>query len=51
MADYRKMYAVLFNAITRALEQLERRNVTGAEEILRKAQMDTEEIYMETGDS
>lgn len=38
MADYKKMYHVLFNALTDVIEQLQ------------KAQEKTEEIYIETTD-
>ena len=48
MTDYKKMYAVLFNAITGALEHLDGKDMEAAEEILRKAQIETEKIYMET---
>lgn len=50
MADYRKMYTVLFNAITNALECLEGNDTAGILRILTKAQADTEEIYLETDD-
>ena len=35
---YQKMYSTLFNAITDALEQLERKNISSAEDILKAAQ-------------
>ena len=47
MADYQKMYLLLFNAVTDALELLERGEVTLSAETLRSAQCSCEEIYME----
>ena len=40
--NYEKMYHLLFNAITDALEQMEKQN------LLTTAQQKTEEIYMES---
>lgn len=48
MADYEKLYNLLFNAVTNALEQLEARNYGEAGETLRAAQEEAEEMYMET---
>lgn len=45
MPDYQKMYCVLFNAITDALEEMER-NVDTAKERLISAQQQTEELYI-----
>ena len=47
MADYQRMYLLLFNAVTDALEQLERGEADTAAETLRLAQCSCEEIYME----
>lgn len=47
MPDYQKMYLLLFNAITDALEEMEKQNYGEAAELLRKAQVDGESIYME----
>ena len=47
MTDYQKMYLLLFNAITDALEEMEKQNYGEAAELLRKAQADAEEIYIE----
>ncbi|MBR2717149.1 MAG: hypothetical protein IKP17_09685 [Oscillospiraceae bacterium] len=44
--DWEKLYHLLFNRITDALEQLERRNYGSAEELLRKAQLEAEECYL-----
>ena len=46
MVDYQKLYANLFNSITDALEELERLNVGRAAELLRRAQQETEEAYL-----
>ncbi len=45
-APYKKMYLCLFNAITDALQELEKRNVSSARKILQEAQRHTEEMYM-----
>ena len=46
--NYEKMYHLLFNAITDALEQLEKQNLGSAKDLLTTAQQKTEEIYMES---
>ena len=46
MANYDKMYSLLFNAITDALEKLEKQNLGGAKETLVSAQQKAEEIYI-----
>ena len=46
--NYEKMYHLLFNAITDALEQMEKQNLGGAKDLLTTAQQKTEEIYMES---
>ena len=45
MPEYQKMYCVLFNAITDAIEEMGR-NVGVAKERLILAQQQTEEIYI-----
>ena len=45
--DYCLLYLHLFNAITDAIEALKAQNYGMAEEILKHAQQETEEIYME----
>ena len=47
MVNYQKLYTRLFNGITDALEELERMNVGRAQELLRTAQQETEEGYLE----
>lgn len=46
MADYPAMYSTLFNAITDALEQVEKQNYGAAKDILIEAQQKSEELYM-----
>ena len=46
MPDYEKMYHLLFNAITDALEQIEQQNFGSAMDLLIAAQQEAEEIYM-----
>ncbi len=47
MPDYEKLYHLLFNAITDALEKLEQNQPQTAAELLRQAQQKSEEIYIE----
>ena len=44
--NYEKLYHLLFNAITDALEQMEQQNYGTAKETLITAQQEAEEIYM-----
>ena len=44
--NYKKLYHLLFNAITDALEQMEKQNFGTAKETLIAAQQEAEEIYM-----
>ena len=46
--NYEKMYHLLFDAITDALEQMEKQNLGSAKDLLTTAQQKTEEIYMES---
>ena len=46
--NYEKMYHLLFNAITDALEQMEKQNLGSEKDLLTTAQQKTEEIYMES---
>ena len=50
MADYDKMYSLLFNAITDALEKIEKQNFGDAKDILIAAQQKAEELYIESAD-
>lgn len=50
MADYEKMYHLLFNAVTDSLCHIEDMNFGTAAEILKQAQIDCEEMYMETAE-
>ncbi|MDO4750032.1 MAG: hypothetical protein Q4A39_04235 [Eubacteriales bacterium] len=46
MTNYKKLYSVLFNAITDALEQQSEGNYEYAALILRTAQRQTEEMFL-----
>ena len=50
MVEYRKMYTMLFNRITDAIELINKMEIVAAKEILIKAQQDAEEMYVECGD-
>ena len=50
MPDYQKMYTTLFNAMTDAIENLEKLNCGTAKEILIQAQQKTEELYINAED-
>ena len=44
---YKKLYLLLFNAITDALEQLKKQNVGTARELLISAQKSAEELFLD----
>lgn len=46
MSDYQKMYLTAFNAITDALEELDRLNIGRAKARLREAQCRAEDIFV-----
>lgn len=46
MPNYQKMYAIAFNAISDALEELDKLNIGTAKQQLREAQSRTEELYI-----
>jgi len=46
MPDYQKLYTLLFNAITDALEELDRLRVSEAKQRLILAQQEAEERYI-----
>ena len=46
MEEYKKMYLLLFSAITDALEQMEKQNYGTAKDLLITAHQKAEEIYM-----
>ena len=48
MEVYQKMYYLLFNAITDALEQMDAQNYGEAKETLISAQQKAEEIYIDS---
>lgn len=47
---YRKMYYLLFNAITTAIEEIRKRNYGNAEKLLIQAQQETEELFLSDED-
>ena len=49
MPNYQRLYTLLFNAVTDALEELERLNVGSAKAMLIAAQQQAEELYLEDG--
>ena len=48
---YQKMYTTLFNAITDALQLLEKGSSARAAALLKRAQQSTEELYINAGES
>ena len=50
MAAYNKMYLLLFNAISDALEQMESQNYGNAKDMLIAAQQKAAEIYITAED-
>ena len=50
MPDYEKLYHLLFNTITDALEKLESGDLETACILLIRAQQQTEELYIEAGE-
>lgn len=46
---YKKLYFRLFNAITKALDELGHGNNNGAKRILEQAQIQAEELFISTG--
>ena len=47
MEIYRKMYLRLFNGVTDALVAMEQQNFGTAADMLRQAQVDSEELYLD----
>jgi hypothetical protein len=50
MMDYEKLYRILFNGITDALDVFEREGYQCAKEVLVKAQQAAEDYYIESGE-
>ena len=48
MEDYTKLYHLLFNAITDAVEQMNAQNFGSAQETLVSAQQKAEDLYITT---
>lgn len=51
MPDYEKLYHMLFNAMTDAVECLERKETKAARLLLIRAQQQAEELYLATEES
>ena len=47
MIDYKKLYYILFNSITDAINEMEALNIDNAFIILKKAQTDSESAFIE----
>ena len=47
MRSYKKMYLYLFNAISEALAELEQGNAAAAENLLKEAQAESEDMLIE----
>lgn len=47
MADFHKMYMVLFNSITDALKLMDDNDFSTATEVLKDAQIKTEDMYID----
>ena len=50
-ADYKQMYLNLFNAVSDAIEQIENKNYGFAEQMLKLAQAEGEEIVIRSNKS
>lgn len=48
MAGYQKIYTTVFNAVTQALEELEKQNLGAAKECLLSAQLMAGGIYLQS---
>ena len=46
MDEYKRLYLLLFNSVTGALEALGRGEAAAAEELLRQAQIRAEELFI-----
>jgi hypothetical protein len=50
MMNYEAMYKILFNAATDAINNIKQQNFGLAVELLKKAQLDAEEIYIKVNE-
>ncbi len=50
MPDYKALYIHLFEAVSDAIEELEKMNLGNAKYILIRAQQESEESYLQMGD-
>lgn len=48
MADYQKMYTIMFNSVTDALDLLRQGRIREARYLLKQAQQRAEEVYVKT---
>ena len=48
MADYQKMYVTMFRAVEFAVRELEKENVDAAVFVLKMAQLQCEQIYLDS---
>lgn len=51
MTDYKKLYHLLFNAITDALDGIDRLELTAAVQRLKDAQIQAEELVIDGGEN
>ena len=49
MADYQRMYTTMFNAVTDALNALDRLDIGRTKELLTRAQLKAESEYLASG--
>lgn len=50
MVDYQKMYTIMFNGVTDALDMIRQERIREARYLLKQAQQRAEEIYIKTSD-
>ena len=50
-ADYKKMYLIMFNAATSAIDYLDQQKYKRAKEALITAQQNTEEVFLSAGET
>lgn len=48
MPDYEKMYKIIFNAVTDAIDMIDELEIKEAKEILKASQIKTEELYIDS---
>lgn len=50
MSNYKEMYFKLFNSISDAIKQIGKQNYGEATDLLKRAQAESEELYIKTKD-